>query len=318
MSYYLKFMEAYPQVADLARAPVDEVLKHWQGLGYYTRARNLHETARLIQNTFQGEFPSDYQAIKMLKGIGDYTAAAIASICFGGQYPVLDGNVYRVMTRYLACKEPVNSSAGKRIVMEFLHKHMANDQPGDFNQALMELGAMVCTPKNPECAQCPLNQQCKANKLQNVTQFPVPALKKVSKIRYFNYLVIEESVNDRRFTCLYKREGEDIWKGLYEFPLIETDRQLQTADLVVHPSFRKMFPDTAIKDLALAWETQHILTHQKLNIRFFTLQFTGNNKTSFPAEWIKISQNEIHAYPVSRMTENFISQWESADSANYR
>jgi len=305
LAYYLKFTEAYPTINELAEATIDEVLKHWQGLGYYTRARNLHETARFIIKNFNGEFPANYQSIRKLKGIGDYTAAAIASICFGQPFPVLDGNVYRVMSRYLALNEPVNSIAGKRKVMEFLKRHISAEEPGDFNQALMELGALLCTPKSPDCDHCPLNQQCTALRMDRATQFPVAAAKKDSKARHLNYLVINDLEKGSRRTYLYKREGDDIWKGLYEFPIIESDKKLGPEDLTNLAYFKQLFPGKTDSRISLLLEMTHILTHQKLKIRFYLVDCSGK-KINPPQDWIKMKWNEVHSYPVSRMTEKFL------------
>ncbi|MEI6576391.1 MAG: A/G-specific adenine glycosylase [Bacteroidota bacterium] len=304
LSYYLKFMEQYPRLEDLAKAPVDEVLKLWQGLGYYTRARNLHETARNIFENFDGEFPSDYQSIKSLKGIGNYTAAAIASICFHQPYPVLDGNVYRVVTRYLALDEPVNSTKWKKKVYAFLERNIDKDQPGDFNQAMMELGALICTPRNPDCAHCPLNQSCKAYKSGQQEVFPVPAVKKESAIRFFNYLVFNEIRNETGFTYLVKREPGDIWQGLYEFPLIETMESIDPLTLLQDPVVNELSFAKSCTVSAFSKEIKHKLTHQTIFVRFFKIEL--NNSLALPESWISVSWEEIHSYPVSRVIEKFL------------
>lgn len=217
MPYYLHFIERFPDVTQLANAPEDEVLKAWEGLGYYSRARNLHETAKFIAGELNGVFPNSYAAIRALKGVGDYTAAAIASFAFGLPHAVLDGNVYRVLSRFWDIETPIDTPKAKKEFAELARQLLPSGQPGDFNQAIMDLGATVCTPRLPQCTSCPLNSECRALHLNKAGELPVKSKNPVKKDRFFLYLV----VNYRQQTLVQKREGKDIWRNLYEFPLLE-------------------------------------------------------------------------------------------------
>lgn len=310
LSYYLLFLERYPTLTDVAAAPIDDVLKLWQGLGYYTRARNLHSTAQFIQSAYKGSFPADYKSIRNLKGIGDYTAAAIASICFGEAYPVLDGNVFRVMSRYLCLDEPVNSTQGKKIVMSALTNQIDHDQPGDFNQAMMEVGALICTPKNPDCQKCPLQQHCQAYNQNKVEQYPVSALKKEARTRYFSFLVLEEDKDGLLYTYIDKREGGDIWEGLYEFPLVETAKALNPGNLLKNPVVKGLLDGLEPKLVASSPVIRHILSHQILYARFYTLRTNNISATKWLQSRVRVSWNDIHQYPVSRLTEKFLASHE--------
>jgi len=306
-AYYLKFLEHYPMLSDLAAAPLDDVLKLWQGLGYYTRARNLHSTAQHLQRNNNGLFPSDYKSIRDLKGIGDYTAAAISSICFNMAYPVLDGNVYRVMSRILCLEAPVNSVTGKKTVMEALARLIDPTQPGDFNQAMMELGALICTPKSPDCIHCPLQLDCQAFNLKKTDCYPVPAQKKTARVRHFNFLVIEETLEGKHFTYINKRAAGDIWEGLYEFPLIETEKALITARLFKNPEVSALFKDMTAEIMTVSGPIRHLLTHQTLYAKFYTIKVSDPGFMKGQTNSMRISWDDIHNYPVSRLTENFLA-----------
>ena len=225
LSYYLRFAEKYPTVKSLAASKEDDVLKLWQGLGYYSRARNLHQTAKRIVDEFSGKFPTDYSSILSLKGIGDYTAAAIASFAYDQKYPVVDGNVFRLLSRHFEMKTPIDTSAGKKEFTEMADGLMMNYPPAIFNQAIMEFGAKVCRPANPDCLKCPLNATCFSFKNKTVHLFPIKKNKTKTKKRYFNYIVI----GDKNKFFIKKRIEKDIWQGLYDFPLIETKKRIDEA-----------------------------------------------------------------------------------------
>ncbi len=220
LPYYLAFTNAYPSIFDLANASEEEVLKLWQGLGYYSRARNLHATAKYIAFELNGKFPETYEGLLKLKGVGDYTASAIASISYNEPVAVVDGNVYRVLSRYFDIDTPINSTAGikefKLLAKELLDK----EDPATYNQAIMEFGALQCKPQSPLCNTCPLSASCLALKNNKISMLPVKLKKGKIKKRYFNYLVFQSEENK---TILEKRSGKGIWEGLYQFPLIETD-----------------------------------------------------------------------------------------------
>ncbi len=211
LPYYLAFTKSFPTVFDLANASEDEVLKLWQGLGYYSRARNLHATAKYVANELQGEFPDNYKDLLQLKGVGDYTASAIASICFNEVVPVVDGNVYRVLSRHFGIDTPINSTKGIKEFKELAIELIDHEDPANYNQAIMEFGALQCKPKSPYCIVCPLNESCEALKTGKVDMLPVKLKKQKIKNRYFNYLIF--SINDQH-TIIQQRTGNGIWKGL--------------------------------------------------------------------------------------------------------
>jgi A/G-specific adenine glycosylase len=229
LAYYIRFVERFPDVYTLSNAEEDEVMKVWQGLGYYSRARNM--PIKIIHHENKAKFPESYEQIKRMHGVGDYSASAIASIAYGEPCPVVDGNVLRIISRYSGINEPVNTSAGKKKVKNILAGLIDPSQPGEFNQAVMELGALVCKPKQPLCLECPLKQNCFAY-LNNLTsELPHTNKPKISRTRYFNYLVIFSRQGNQNYLWLNKRTGNDIWKNLYDFPLIETDNGSSTNDL---------------------------------------------------------------------------------------
>ena len=208
LAYYGRFTDEFPSISDLASASEDYILKLWQGLGYYSRARNLHFTAKYINQYYNGLFPSDYDSIRSLKGIGDYTAAAIASISFNLEYPAVDGNVYRVLSRYFGISDPIDTSTGKKTFYNLAKELIKGTDPGMHNQAIMEFGALQCTPKNPDCQLCPLKESCYAFLSKKISELPVKQNKTKQRDRYFNYLVLAGKSN----IWMRKRIGNDIWK----------------------------------------------------------------------------------------------------------
>lgn len=222
LPYFLKFTEAFPTVFDLAKAEESEVLKLWQGLGYYSRARNLHFTAKYISEELEGVFPKSYKELLQLKGVGDYTASAIASICYDESFAVVDGNVYRVLSRYFGVATSINSTKGIKEFKELAQTVIDETQPGVYNQAIMDFGALHCKPQNPLCDECPLAESCVALANNSVKELPVKEKKIKIKKRYFNYLV---PVTEDNQTVLEERVGKGIWQGLYQFPLVETKKK---------------------------------------------------------------------------------------------
>ena len=222
LAYWQRFTERYPTVKDLATAPEGEVLKLWQGLGYYSRARNLLSAARQVVNDHGGQFPSTHAELLKLKGVGDYTAAAIASICFGRPDAVVDGNVFRVLARVFGIETPIDSTAGRKEFRALAGRLLDPAHPGDHNQAVMELGATVCTPKNYACLLCPLQARCIAFATGRIDALPVKAGVTRTRDRFFNYLHIATA----KGLFLRQRTGKDIWQGLWELPLIESEKPL--------------------------------------------------------------------------------------------
>ena len=217
--YYLSFVKSFPKVEDLASASEEEVLKLWQGLGYYSRARNLHASAKYVSNVLRGIFPSNYKDLLALKGVGDYTASAIASICYGEPVAVVDGNVYRVLSRIYGIDTPINSTEGVRQFKQLAQELLDKKDPATFNQGIMEFGATHCKPQNPLCDSCHFAAKCIAYNQNRIAELPVKLKKQKVKSRHFNYLVF---ISDKGETILEQRKGKGIWEGLYECPLVET------------------------------------------------------------------------------------------------
>ncbi len=292
-NYYLRFVARFPTVADLAHAPEDEVLNLWQGLGYYSRARNLHFSAKQVTNDFNGVFPANFSSLRLLKGVGDYTAAAIASIAFGLPHAVVDGNVYRVLSRYLALDTPIDSVQGKKEFAYAATVLLDHHNPGDHNQAIMELGALICLPKNPACENCPVAHSCMAKASSRQLDFPVKTKKtKVSK-RFLNYLVL---VNHGE-TLIKKRVGEGIWEGLYDFPCIEktSENVLSTTD-IMHYKPIHVAHDGSFK---------HVLSHQIIHAQFWVVQVANLSPT---VNELKVKLNAIEDYPLPQLLIRYLNQ----------
>jgi A/G-specific adenine glycosylase len=301
LPYYLKFIKAYPKVENLANAPEDEVLKLWQGLGYYSRARNLHATAKIVSNEMNGVFPNNYKDLLKLKGVGDYTASAIASICFHQPEAVVDGNVYRVLSRVFGISTPINTTAGQKEFKKLAQLLIDKTQPGTFNQAIMEFGARYCVPQNPDCENCIFNDSCIAFKQKKITELPVKIKAKPVKKRYFNYLVF---ISENEQTILQQRIGKGIWQKLYEFPLIETSEKINLSTLINLPQFKDFSEKQTIEDISLFNEKPvvHKLSHQHLYTRFWIVETTKLNEITIPI-------SEINNYAVPVLIENFVSEF---------
>ena len=227
LPYYIAFTEAFPTVQDLAKATEEQVLKLWQGLGYYSRGRNLHTSAQMIVNEYGGVFPNTYEEIKKLKGVGDYTASAIASISFNEPTAVVDGNVYRVLSRVYGIDTPINSTAGIKEFKALAQELIDHKRPADFNQAIMEFGAIQCKPQNPYCLHCIYNEQCVALQKNKITALPVKLKKTKVRHRYLHYLVFKDELGN---TIIRQRTGKGIWQGLYEFPFLEMNTPYASQD----------------------------------------------------------------------------------------
>lgn len=258
-AYYYKFTDRYPTVSDLATAPEEDVMLSWQGLGYYSRARNLHAAAKSVMAEHKGEFPKTYQDIRSLKGVGDYTAAAVASIAYDLPHAAVDGNVNRVVARLFEVEENPLLPPGKRKIQEISNMLLDTANPGTYNQAMMELGATVCKPRNPACGNCPLNQYCQAFASGRQHDFPVKGEKTKVKTRYLHFVIFKDAENR---VLVSRRAENDIWKGLYQFPLIETESPVE-AHLLDIPGSERM---TLVK---VQSNIRHLLTHRELIIGFY-------------------------------------------------
>ena len=300
LPYFLKFTEAFPTIFDLANASEEKVLKLWQGLGYYSRARNLHFTAKYVANELNGEFPNTYKELLKLKGVGDYTASAIASICFNEPAAVVDGNVYRVLSRYYGIKTPINSSKGIKEFKELAQTLIDVEQPGVYNQAIMDFGALHCKPQNPLCNECILSDSCVALEKGLIKELPVKEKKIKIKKRYFNYLVILTSENK---TIVEERVGKGIWQGLYQFPLIETTKSTEINELLENEQFDALFPEQTSVSLFNKKEIIHKLSHQHLYTKFWIIKVDNYEK-------VMIDWSEIYKYPVPILIDKFLKEFE--------
>ncbi|TVZ56594.1 A/G-specific DNA-adenine glycosylase [Lutibacter sp. Hel_I_33_5] len=301
LPYFLKFMEAFSTVFDLAKAEENTVLKLWQGLGYYSRARNLHFTAKFVANELNGTFPDNYKDLLKLKGIGDYTASAISSICFNEAAAVVDGNVYRVLARYFGIKTAINSSKGVKEFKALAQTLIDPKQPGTFNQAIMDFGALHCKPQNPLCETCPFADSCVAFDKKLIKDLPVKEKKLKVKKRFFNYLVV---ITDDNKTILSERKGKGIWQGLYQFPLLETKNNIDEKELVNHPEFIDLFKEETTISLFNQKEIIHKLSHQHLNTRFWIVKIKKHQEA-------KIEWKQVKEFPVPVLIANFLKENQS-------
>ncbi len=294
LKYYEAFIKTYPTVFDLAKAEEEDVLKLWQGLGYYSRARNLHHTAIFIVENLKGVFPENHSGLMKLKGVGDYTASAISSICYNEPQAVVDGNVYRVLSRVFGIFTTINSSQGAKEFKTLAQKLIDTERPGEFNQALMEFGSTHCKPQNPDCESCVFSSTCVAFKEGLLKLLPVKTGKTKVRKRYFNYLVL---VSGDEKTLLEKRTEKGIWKNLYQFPLIEKD----TSSKITLDDVKKCFSEIEIDSVTIHKETPliHKLSHQHLEIHFWVVSTPALGESGIPI-------SKIHELPVPIVIHNFI------------
>jgi A/G-specific adenine glycosylase len=299
--YYQRFIQRFPDVESLSSADQEEVLKYWQGLGYYSRARNLHEAAKVVMSDFNGAFPQDYKDILSLKGIGEYTAAAIVSFVWNQPYPVVDGNVFRVLSRLFAIDTPIDTGVGKKQIFELAQSLMDPKYAGLHNQAIMEFGALQCVPQNPNCGICPFVDRCLGYASGNVLQFPVKRNKTKIRNRYFNYFFITYGGN----TYLQRRSGKDIWEGLFEFPLIETDGAENFEALKTTERFKALFDMTGQPVFSIEKAgVKHALSHQVLYVTFYRVEIQVENKTL--TNYLRVPISSIDNYPVSQLIHSYL------------
>ncbi|MFK7813316.1 MAG: A/G-specific adenine glycosylase [Maribacter sp.] len=303
--YYLKFVSNFPTVYDLAAASEEQVLKLWQGLGYYSRARNLHASAKMVVEGYDGKFPNSYKELLKLKGVGDYTASAIASICYDEPQPVVDGNVYRVLSRFFGVETPINSSEGIKYFKTLAREVMDPENIRDYNQGIMEFGAIQCVPKKPKCPDCPLNDSCVALQEERIDSLPIKINKTKVRNRYFNYLVpIIEKDRDKR-TLLQQRKGKGIWQNLWEFPLLESDSEISLEK--VEQGLKEVLNLSSIP-IVIPFNEKlivHKLSHQHLHTRFWIVQTKTIMEGSFPI-------GELENYPVPVLIADFIKTFKKS------
>ena len=302
IQYYERFIKRFPDLKTLANADLNEVLKIWQGMGYYSRARNLHETARAIVDSLHGQIPENYEELRKLKGIGDYTAAAILSFSFNKSYPVLDGNVFRVLSRIFGNYAPIDSSEGKKAFRKLAEELIDNKSPGIFNQAIMEFGALQCTPGMPDCRPCPFSNHCFAFKKKAISGLPVKQKRNSLKKRYFHYFHFDFP---NRQILIGKRGENDIWKFLYEFPMLEAGALINDLELTETTFFKQLLNGQSNAILHTVKDYSHILTHQKIHARFFHFMVSDLNFVSSPYQ--KVSLDDLNkSYPLHKLMIKYL------------
>ncbi|EIA09336.1 A/G-specific adenine glycosylase [Flavobacterium frigoris PS1] len=297
--YFLSFVDAFPTVFDLAKADEEQVLKLWQGLGYYSRARNLHKTAQYVATELNGLFPDNYNDLLGLKGVGEYTAAAIASFSYEEAVPVVDGNVFRVLSRYFDLETDIALASAKKEFAALAFELMPKDNPATFNQAIMEFGALQCVPKSPNCGICVFNESCAALQKKKVDQLPVKSKKLKVRNRYFNYLVVSDDNED---TIIQKRTSKGIWQNLYEFPLIETEA-VENYDYIAERIENEFFVNESVGSVMEYNEKSiiHKLSHQHLHIKFWKVNIKGVIKNGTDAATLR-------TFPFPIVIHNFIEK----------
>lgn len=295
-------MERFPQVSSLANASEDEVLKLWQGLGYYSRARNLHFASKQIMQEFGGIFPSEYKLILKLKGIGTYTAAAISSFAFHLPHAVVDGNVYRLLSRYFGISTPIDSSEGIKEFAELANSELDKSKPGTHNQAIMEFGAIQCTPLSPDCSSCPLSVNCFAFKNELTAQLPVKVQKTKVKRLFFNYFQIE---NKHSETLLHQRTEKGIWKNLWEFPLLESDHLLSAFEIGSNNLKVAAIIGDEFTVSSISKPYRHLLSHREIHAQFIKVEVAHLKEGN---AYKCISKDSLPEYAISRLTERYLEE----------
>jgi A/G-specific adenine glycosylase len=300
LPYYTRFVQQYPTVKALAEATEHEVLRLWQGLGYYSRARNLHKCAKAVVERYNGKFPKTYSELLSLPGIGEYTAAAIASFSYREPVAVVDGNVFRVLSRLSGIDTPINSPEGKKIFTQLANECIDKESPDAHNQAVMEFGALFCKPKNPECEECVFQKSCFAFARGLQHQLPVKLKPKASRKRYFYYIVYEQANQ----LSMKKREAKDIWEGLFDFHLIEKSRQTKPELILEESSVRKSIQKST--EIKITKKYKHILSHQTIFSRFIIVK---NKKRAQGSENARsfYSIDQISKLPKPVLISKFLS-----------
>ena len=299
-AYYQRFIERFPNLESLAAAEENEVLKYWQGLGYYSRARNLHQAAISVN----GVFPVRYEDILKLKGVGIYTAAAICSFAYNQPHAVVDGNVYRVLSRFFGVNEPIDSGKGKKIFASLAHDLLDKVQPALYNQAIMDFGALQCTPLSPDCTVCPFKNRCFAFNHNIVSSLPIKQNKTKTSERFFYYLLIRDNGD----IYLNKRTENDIWKNLYELPLIESNTALAVDDFIRKQEFASIFKENSVVNVRLLNKTKHVLSHRIIYADFYELE-AQDIKMDFLSKYTRLNMADLELYPVSRLMHNFFENF---------
>lgn len=301
LPYYMRFIERFPTIDMLAQAPLDDVLKKWQGLGYYSRARNMHHTACEIMNS-GGNFPKTYNEIIKLKGIGPYTAAAIASFCFKEAVAVVDGNVIRLLCRFYGIMDAPDRPETLKTIKSFAQELISKQSPDEYNQAIMEFGATICTPANPLCQVCIFKNNCKALELNLTDQIPAPKNATIKRNRFFYYFVLKQGP----YTYIKQRIGKDIWQSLYEFPLIELSEKLSDKQFLLGRFAKKLLKGIEYRYINKTVSYTHKLSHQTIYAIFYEVEIKGTSNNTIFSDYKKIHFYELENYPISRLTEQYL------------
>ena len=299
LPFYNKFILAFPTINDLANATENEVLNLWQGLGYYSRARNMHFTAKEIAERYNGIFPNDYKTILKLKGIGTYTAAAISSFAFNLLFAVVDGNVVRLLSRYFGIPTAFDSGKGKKEFQLLAQKLLIKEDVAEYNQAIMEFGALQCVPKSPNCNVCPLQNSCFAFSNNLLSYFPKKKKKIQIRKRYFEFFIISE----KEKILIQKRES-GIWKGLYQFPLIENTEEKSEKEICDSKDWEDLFKGAAVNIIKISPRIKHQLTHQTIFAQFWHIdsKILANKNT------ISIQKKDFTNYPIPKLLEKYLKK----------
>lgn len=305
LPYFNKFKTAYPEITGLANAPEDEVMKMWEGLGYYSRARNLHAAAKYVAYELGGKFPDTYNDILKLKGVGPYTAAAIASFAYDLPYAVVDGNVYRILSRYFGIETPIDSTDGKKLFADLAQELLvlSGENPGSFNQAMMDFGATHCTPKNPKCTDCLMQHRCFAKQKNRTGILPVKSKKIKRRERFLNYFIF----NSEGKVFIKKRTQKDIWQNLYDFPLIESEHIVeQLIFFQKNKNWNTWLDGVEVLNSRLSVPFKQELTHQRIFVRFWEIELDG----AFSPEknWIPIEREKLREYAFPKVIDRYFQE----------
>lgn len=293
LKYYNNFIKTFPDIHKLAKASDKKIFKMWEGLGYYSRCRNLIETASYISKNRKGKFPDTYEEIRALKGVGPYTAAAISSFAFNLPYAVIDGNVYRVLARVFGINKPVDKSEGKKYFQALADKLLDIKQPGIYNQAIMDFGAVICKPAEPLCSECVFRKSCFAFINKKVNDLPLKKKKIIIRKRWFYYLVLE--CNNEK--VIRQRTGKDIWLGLYEFPHIETDSVQEINKILKKAETDKILQKNNYKVISISGVFRQQLSHQLIIGRYIHIRLKKKEILSGNLHWVKETVFKKYSFP---------------------
>lgn len=303
LPYYYKFTEAFPTVQALANADEKEVLRFWQGLGYYSRARNLHLTAKVITEQYGGKFPNTYAELIKLKGIGAYTAAAIASFAFSEKVAVLDGNVYRVLARMFGVETDITAHEAKKVFGQLANQLIPSEKPDLYNQAIMEFGAVQCVPVSPQCMFCPFAFDCVANATGRQATLPIKSKKTKVRERFFNYFVIEQDMK----LAMKERLGKDVWAGMFDFFLVEANDTQSLDKLVINPELAQILQGSTVQPVVLSYT--HVLTHQRIQTKFWHLKINTDVSLPLPLGLQFYTLDEVDTLPKSTLVNNYLKEY---------